>query len=208
MGRVAPPGMQPVEVDGRHVVSVVSFRVRRGRVGRSPVLPFSQLNVRTYVTWKDEPAVLFLASRVTPGGLPGLLFGAPYRSARLRVKPGRLRAPGLGVDIRYRPGGPADPGELGRHELGIFESGDLKAIRIQRGPAEWQSAELAAPATRTSSWATASRRSGSRSSSTRRRRPSRPNRRRSSPRCRAAGRAARCRSSARATRPRSRTAPS
>ena len=145
--RVAPPGMQPVEVDGRHVVSIVSFHVHRGRVGRSPVLPFSQLNVRTYVTWKDEPAVLFLASRVTPGGLPGLLFGAPYRSARLRVKPGRLHAPGLGVDIRYRPGGPADPGELGRHELGIFESGDLKAIRIQRGPAEWRSAELAAPAT-------------------------------------------------------------
>jgi hypothetical protein len=132
--RVALPGMQPAEVDGRHVVSVVSFRVRRGRVGRSPVLPFSQLNVRTYVTWKDEPAVLFLASRVTPAGLPGLLFGAPYRSARLRVRPGRLRAPGLGVDIRYRPDGPADPGDLGRHELGIFESGGLKAIRVQRGP--------------------------------------------------------------------------
>ena len=145
--RVTPPGIQPAEVDGHHVVSVVSFRVRRGHVGRSPILPFSQLNVRTYVTWGDEPAVLFLASRVTPGGLPGLLFGAPYRSARLRVKSGRLRAPGLGVDIRYRPDDPADPGELGRHELGIFESGDLKAIRIRRGNAEWQSAVLTAPAT-------------------------------------------------------------
>jgi len=145
--RVAPSGAEPAEVDGRCLVSLVSFHVRRGRIGHSPVLPFSQLNVRTYVNWKDEPAVLFLASRVTLGGLPGLLFGAPYRSARLRVKPGRLRAPGLGVDIRYRPGGPADPGELGRHELGIFESGDLKAIRIRRGNAEWQSAVLTAPAT-------------------------------------------------------------
>src|SRR6185312_7162674 len=76
------------------------------RAGHSPVLPFSQLNVRTYVTWKGEPAVLFLASRVTLAGLPGLLFGAPYRSARLRVKPGQIRAPGLGVELRYRQGGP------------------------------------------------------------------------------------------------------
>lgn len=147
VANVAPPGAEPAEVDGRYLVSMVSFHVRRGRVGLSPVLPFSQLNVRTYVTWKDEPAVLFLASRVTLAGLPALLLGAPYRSARLRVKPGYLRAPGLGVDIRYRPGGSADPGELGRHELGIFESSGLKAIRIERGPAEWQSAELAAPAT-------------------------------------------------------------
>jgi Uncharacterized conserved protein (COG2071) len=147
VARVAPPGAEPVEVDGRYLASLVSFHVRRGRVGRSPVLPFSQLNMRTYVAWKDEPAVLFLASRVTLGGLPGLLFGAPYRSARMRVKPGHVRAPGLGVDIRYRPGDSGDPGELGRHELGIFESAGLKAIRIERGPAEWQSAELVAPAT-------------------------------------------------------------
>jgi uncharacterized protein DUF2071 len=143
--RVAPPGTEPAEVGGRHAVSVVSFRVRRGRVGRSPVIPFSQLNVRTYVLWKGEPAVLFLASRVTPGGLPGILLGAPYRSARLRVRPGHVRAPGLGVEIRYVAGGSAEPGELGRHELGIFESGGLRAIRIQRGPADWQTAELAAP---------------------------------------------------------------
>ena len=145
--RVAPPGAEPAEVDGRYLVSVVCFHVRRGRAGHSPVLPFSQLNVRTYVTWKGEPAVLFLASRVTLAGLPGLLFGAPYRSARLRVKPGQIRAPGLGVELRYRTGGPSDPGDLGRHELGIFESGGLKAVRIERGPAEWHSADLVAPAT-------------------------------------------------------------
>ena len=147
VARVAPPGAEPAGVEGRYLVSLVSFHVRRGRVGRWPVLPFSQLNVRTYVNWKDEPAVLFLASRVSLGGLPGLLLGAPYRSARLRAKAGHLRAPGLGVDIRYRPGGSADPGELGRHELGIFESGGLKAIRIKRGPAEWHSAELTASVT-------------------------------------------------------------
>jgi hypothetical protein len=144
--RVAPPGTEPASVDGRHLVSLVSFRVRGGRVGVLPALPFSQLNIRTYVTWKDEPAVLFLGSKVTPGGLPGLLLGAPYKSARLRVRSGELRAPGLGLSLRYRPGGPADPGELGRHELGIVEDNVLKAIRIRRGPAEWQGAELLEPA--------------------------------------------------------------
>ena len=145
VARAAPSGAEPAEVGGRFLVSLVSFHVRGGRVGKLPVLPFSQLNLRTYVTWKDEPAVLFLASRVTPGGLPGLLLGAPYRSARLRVKSGELRAAGLGVEVRYRPGAKADPGELGRHELGIFESGDLKGIRIVRSRAEWTGADLLAP---------------------------------------------------------------
>jgi Uncharacterized conserved protein (COG2071) len=144
--RVTPPGVEPADVGGRFLVSLVSFRVRGGRVGVLPAVPFSQLNVRTYVIWKDEPAVLFLASRVTPGGLPGLLLGAPYRSARLRVRPGELRGSGLGLRLRYRPSGTADPGLLGRHELGIFEDGILKAIRIVRGPAEWQGGELLEPA--------------------------------------------------------------
>jgi hypothetical protein len=144
--RVAPPRLEPAAVDGRYLVSLVAFRVRGARLGALPLVPFSQLNVRTYVTWKDEPAVLFLAARVTAAGLPGILFGASYRGARLRVRPGEARAPGLGVELRYRPGGAADPGELGRHELGIFESGGLKGIRIERGPAEWQAAELTAAA--------------------------------------------------------------
>lgn len=144
--RVAPPGAEPARVSGRYLVSVVSFRVRRGRVGVLPAVPFSQLNLRTYVMWKGEPAVAFLAARVSAGGLPGLLVGAPYRSARVRVRAGEVRAPGLGVAVRYRPEGPGEPGELGRHELGIFQSGGSKGIRIERGPAEWQAAELLEPA--------------------------------------------------------------
>jgi hypothetical protein len=144
--RVTPPGVEPAVIGGRYLVSLVSFRVRRGRAGVAPVLPFSQLNVRTYVTSDGEPAVLFLGSRVTLGGLPGLVLGAPYRSARLRVRPGEVRAPGLGLSLRYRVGGSADPADLGRHELGLFEDGGIKAIRIRRGPAEWLGASLLEPA--------------------------------------------------------------
>jgi hypothetical protein len=139
--RAAPPGAEPADVDGRYLVSLVSFRVRGGRVGRLPVLPFSQLNVRTYVLWKGEPAVLFLASRVTTGGLPGIFLGAPYRLARLRIRTGDVRAPGLGLRLGYQVGEAGEPGQLGRHELGIFESAGLRSIRIVRGPAEWSSAE-------------------------------------------------------------------
>jgi hypothetical protein len=143
---VTPPGAEPAAVDGRYLVSLVSFRVRSGKLGALPVVPFSQLNVRTYVSWKGEPAVLFLASRVTAPGLAGLVLGAPYKGARLRVREGQVLARGLGLSLRYRVSGAGDPGELGRHELGIFESGGLKAIRIERGQAEWYSANLVEPA--------------------------------------------------------------
>ena len=138
VARVVPEGAEPAEVGGRHLVSVVSFHVCGGRVGPLPAPPFSQLTVRTYVTWKGEPAVLFLASRVTAGGLPGAILGAPYRLARLRVRTGRVDAPGLGFSLAYDVDGEADPGALGRHELGIFQLGGVKGVRIVRGPARWQ----------------------------------------------------------------------
>ena len=141
-----PAGLEPTEVDGRLLVSIVAFQVQRGRLGRVPILPFAQLNVRTYVNWRKEPAVFFLGARVTTGGLPGRALGAPYRQARLRVKEGSVRGAGLGVSLRYRVDGPADPGPLGRHELGVFENDGLRAFRIQRGDAEWRHATAVEPA--------------------------------------------------------------
>jgi Uncharacterized conserved protein (COG2071) len=144
--RAVPGGLDPLTVDGRFLVSLVAFRVTGGRLGKLPVPPFSQLNVRTYVSWKGEPAVLFLASRVTAGGLPGRLLGAPYRQARLRVRAGLVRAPGLGVSIRFRVDGESEPGALGRHDLGLFDDDGLRALRIRRGEAGWRMGELLEPA--------------------------------------------------------------
>jgi hypothetical protein len=143
---VLPAGLEPTEVDGRLLVSIVAFHVQGGRLGRVPILPFAQLNVRTYVNWREEPAVFFLGTRVTTGGLPGRALGAPYRQARLRVREGSVRAAGLGVSLVFRVAGPADPGPLGRHELGLFEKGGLRAFRIRRGDAEWRRAEAIEPA--------------------------------------------------------------
>jgi hypothetical protein len=119
---VLPAGLEPTEVDGRLLVSIVAFHVQGGRLGRLPILPFAQLNVRTYVNWRKEPAVFFVGTRVTTGGVPGRALGAPYRQARLRVREGSVRADGLGVSLQFRVAGPADPGPLGRHELGLFEA--------------------------------------------------------------------------------------
>lgn len=140
---VAPPGLEPAPVDGECLASVVAVRFGGGRLGRIPVLPFSQLNLRTYVEVDGEPAVLFLRSYVTPGGLPGILLGAPFRAARIRVREGSVRAPAAGVSLAFRVGAEADPGDLGRHELGLYEAAGLKRFRIERGPAEWRRAEPA-----------------------------------------------------------------
>jgi hypothetical protein len=143
---VLPPGLEPTDVDGRLLVSIVAFHVQGGRLGRLPILPFAQLNVRTYVNWRKEPAVFFVGTRVTTGGVPGRVLGAPYRQARLRVREGSVRADGLGVSLQFRVAGPADPGPLGRHELGLFENKGLRAFRIQRGDSEWRRAEAVEPA--------------------------------------------------------------
>jgi hypothetical protein len=144
--RALPPPFTPAQIEGECLVSLVTLRCTGGRLGRLPVAPFSQLNVRLYVEHEGEPAVFFLRSLVTAGGLPGFLLGAPYRLAWLRVRPGEVRAPGLGVRIRYRVGtAEATPGLLGRHELGIFEERGLRSFRVVRGPAEWQHAEVVEP---------------------------------------------------------------
>jgi hypothetical protein len=139
----APGGLEPARVDGECLASVVAVRFRGGRLGRLPVPPFSQLNLRTYVEAEPggEPAVLFLRSYVTPGGLPGILVGAPFRPARVRVREDCVRAPAAGVALAFRTGAQTDPGELGRHELGIYEAAGLKRVRVERGPAEWRRAD-------------------------------------------------------------------
>lgn len=140
VARVLPGSLAPAEVDGRHLVSLAAFRSSGGRLGAVPVPPFSQLNVRAHTEHENEPAVVFLASRVTLPGMGGALFGAPYRPARIRVRPGRVEAPGLGVSIRYEPRGPTKPGQLAEHSLGLFEAAGLRAIRIHRGAAAWHAA--------------------------------------------------------------------
>jgi hypothetical protein len=139
-----PAGLEVAAVDGRFLVSLAAFQVEGGRVGRLPVPPYGQLNVRTHVIWNEEPAVFFVAARVTAGGLAGALLGAPFRYARLRVEHGAVSAPGRGISLRYRAGSPTDPGPLA--DLGLFDDDGVREFRIRRGETVWNRAELLEPA--------------------------------------------------------------
>lgn len=137
-----PRGLVPAVVDGRHLVSLAAFRCAGGRVGLLPVPRFAQLNVRAYAEYEGEPAVVFLGTRVTWPGLGGALFGAPYRPARIRVRPGAVDAPGLGVRLAYEPRGTVEAGPLADHLIGLFEAAGLRMFRIRRGAAAWQRADV------------------------------------------------------------------
>jgi hypothetical protein len=132
-------GLVPAEIDGAHLVSAASFRYAGGRLGRFPVPPFSQLNLRVYTSWERETAAYFLDVRVSPLGKLGALL-LPVRATRLRIRRGY--AEGLGLRLAYDVGDSVDPGEMGTIELGLLPSGELKAVRVRRGPAEWRRAEL------------------------------------------------------------------
>jgi Uncharacterized conserved protein (COG2071) len=142
--KVLPRGLEALPTDGRFVVALAAFRVDGGRVGRFPVPPFTQLNVRTPVARNDEPAVFFVAARVTAGGLPAALLGAPFRYAHLRVRAGLVEAPGRGISVSYRVVAPLDPGP--QPEIGLYENDGLREFRINRGETAWQRAELVEPA--------------------------------------------------------------
>jgi hypothetical protein len=132
-------GLFPAEIAGEHLVSAVFFRYAGGRLGRLPVPPFSQLNLRVYTTWEGETAAYFLDVRVSPlGKLGALVF--PVRATRLRVRRGH--AEGMGLRLAYDVAEPLDPGEVATVELGLVPSGVLKALRIRRSAAEWRRAEL------------------------------------------------------------------
>jgi hypothetical protein len=106
---------------------------------------YGQINIRTYVEHEGEQGVYFLVTRVTVPGLVGVLMGAPFAPSRISVARGSIEAPGLGISMRYEVGEEADPGPVGRHELGIYGRSRLKTIRIGREPAVWHRAALAEP---------------------------------------------------------------
>jgi uncharacterized protein YqjF (DUF2071 family) len=145
VARTLPAGLEPATVDGRHLVTLAALRWEGARLGVLPVPRFSQVNVRVYARLGDATAVVFLAMRVTALGMGGALLGFPVRLARARVREGELDARGFGVSLRYERRGPAEPSELGAHELGVFEAAGVRAFRVRRGETSWERGEAVGP---------------------------------------------------------------
>lgn len=150
VARNLPAGLEPALAGDRALVSLAALRNAGGRLGRLPVPPFSQLNVRTYVAHGDDRGVFFLQLRAGLAGMGGALFGAPVRPARITVHEGSATAPGLGVSFRYRRAGrpdqlPSLDPPLGAHEVGYFEAAGLRRLVAVHRPCDWERAELVAP---------------------------------------------------------------
>jgi Uncharacterized conserved protein (COG2071) len=145
VARVLPSGLEPATVDGRHLVTIAGLRWDGGRLGLVPVPHFSQINVRVYARHRGETAVVFLALRVSLLGMGGALLGFPVRASRADVREGIVAARGFGVELRYERRGPAEPSELGSHELGLFEAAGLRELRVRRGETSWERAEPVGP---------------------------------------------------------------
>ena len=141
VARALPGRLEPATVDGRHLVTIAALRWAGGRLGILPVPRFSQIYARHGV----ETAVVFVGIRVTTLGMGGALLGMPVRLSRARVRDGTVEARGLGISLRYERRGPAEPSELGSHELGLYAAAGLRSFRIHRGEAAWERADVIAP---------------------------------------------------------------
>lgn len=144
-----PPRLAPALAgDGGGLVSLVAFVNEDVRLGDAAAPSFAQLNVRTYVSGDRGPGAFVLSFRVTPPGMGGAAFGAPYRPARIRVREGSVSARGLGVSLGYRrTGEPTDPGFRAgpdaTHEVGYFEAAGTRRFHAEHEPIAWERVELA-----------------------------------------------------------------
>ena len=119
-----PAGLELDVFEGQAWIGVVPFRMTNVAPRGIPALPFvsafAELNVRTYVVWKDKPGVFFFsldAANPLAVGAARSLFHLPYFSAMMSVQErngwyeySSRRAAGSGpraeFEARYRPAGP------------------------------------------------------------------------------------------------------
>jgi hypothetical protein len=144
-----PEGFRPITAGGRALLSVACFRNRFARLGVLPVPPYDEIDLRTFVVDREGSSAVFVFRFFVPAiGLAAAPFGVPVEVERIRVSPGRVSAPGLGVSAEYTPG---EPSELGEREAALsthpsaywWKRGRLRRMTGGYHGLTWRHAELA-----------------------------------------------------------------
>lgn len=142
--RPAVPAELPIDTFGGSAwIGVTPFEVCGLRLRGTPPIPalsrFPEANVRTYTTLHGKPGIWFLSldtpSRLAVAGARRA-FRLPYHRAHaeIRRREGGVAyrthraAPAAGLDVRYRPEGPARPAEPGTLEHFLTERYCLYAL--------------------------------------------------------------------------------
>lgn len=110
-----PPGLEPDTIDGHAWVSLVLFTMRnvrpRGLFPFAPVSDFHEINLRTYVRYRDRPGIYFLSiegGKRLSCAIAGSISGFPYRFVPMRRSNGQMTAsypaPRRSLDVRYEAG--------------------------------------------------------------------------------------------------------
>ena len=129
--------------EGRAFVSVVAFTLSRmrprlgGRIGEwlfKPIATHEFLNVRTYVRYRGETGIYFLAEWLSnPLSVPlgPRTFGLPYRFGRLTYNHAQ-NGPALRGMVEAAQGSLAYEGEVCGSEFDLAESGSLTEFVLER----------------------------------------------------------------------------
>lgn len=145
LARDLPAGLRPArDESGRLLVSLAAFRHESPRLRGVRGPAFGQLDVRTYVERDGEQGSFLYLTRVALPGLTGVAFGLPVRPARIRVSQGRVSAPGVGVELRYRELATTPDARVafGSLEYAFFVAAGLRRLVTRQEALAWRPAEL------------------------------------------------------------------
>jgi uncharacterized protein YqjF (DUF2071 family) len=155
--RFVPAGLTLDEFDGTAWLGLVPFRMTGVRFAGLPAVPwlsaFVEMNLRTYVTGRDKPGVLFLrmdASRLVAAKAARAALSLPYVWSTMRVTCDgaaveyRSHRHDARLDARYEPIGPpalAVPGsfeEFATERYCLYSSHRGRLLRVDIDHPRWE----------------------------------------------------------------------
>lgn len=146
--RVLPRGAEPLELDGRGLLSLLVTRYGGGKAGALPVPGYTQLEFVVHGRSKKHghAGPYSLLTRVSPAGASCVLRRVKYRPTVVRLDERRAEVPGAGVRLVFEPlaTGPAPPVEpsLGHEPVVLVMAKETRGFRRTVTGLDWTPARL------------------------------------------------------------------